>query len=210
MQVKPGRMTPDNPFVLGYGISQTLPDIKELKSDVNLDLTPRYLVPKSFQITCTPGTTSASGSRYTMGTLNFCILTHRDAWPNSLQEQPGRDTNGEKNPSAGVLERTLFDTTRTSAHDGVMAFCKELIYDKYICGNLARRFLMNPLSIAEGLYGIGMQATGSPTSTWSSGNSARPPTLTLRHKFTTGYKNDADEVFMRNRRWAQGMCDSKS
>src|SRR5687768_14631708 len=136
MQVKPGQMTPENPFVLGYGISQELPDIKSLNSDVNLDLTPRYLVPKSFQLTLTPGTSNPDGSKFTAGTLNFCMLTHRNAWPGTQKEQPGRDTNGETNPSAGVLARTLFDTTRTSAHDGVMGFCKELIFDKYICENL--------------------------------------------------------------------------
>ncbi|KUJ14210.1 uncharacterized protein LY89DRAFT_736258 [Mollisia scopiformis] len=154
MQVKEGQMTPDNPFVLGYGISQELLNIKEVNSEI---------------------------------------------------KQPSRNTHGETNPSAGVLDQTLFNKTRTSSHDGVMAFCKEIIFDKYICENLGSKFLMDPKLIVKGLcqWNGSSLEEDNPVETKIVSQNGRPPVFKMERKFKH-HMYDADETFMKNRREVEG------
>lgn len=49
--------TPDHLYVLGYGLSQKVPDLKQINPDATPDKTPKYFIPRSYQITVTPGYT---------------------------------------------------------------------------------------------------------------------------------------------------------
>jgi hypothetical protein len=113
--------------VLGYGLSQTVPDLSSINPEANSADAPKYLTPRMYQITVSSN--NGKNSKYTNGTLNFCILTHRGEG-----EQPLRSFNRfdrSKNPLAGQLATTLFDLTRTREHDGIMGFATDLIWDKY-------------------------------------------------------------------------------
>jgi hypothetical protein len=142
-------MTPDYPFVLGYGISQNLPPLAAVNPNIDPKLTPRFFIPKSFQLTATPGTVQANGTKFTNGTLNFCMLTYRSYYPGTNNPMPGRVTNGEANPSAGVLPATFFDVTKTSVHDGIMGFSQDLIMHQYIATQLAPALFIQPMHFGQ-------------------------------------------------------------
>ncbi|KAJ3535988.1 hypothetical protein NM208_g6909 [Fusarium decemcellulare] len=136
-KIRPGGSTPDHPFVLGYGLSQEIQDIKEILTDTKDD-TPKYFIPRDYLVTTTPG---EKGSNYTGGTFNFCISTHRED-----DGEPKREairTDPETNANAGRLQKTFFDVTKTREQDGIMGFCRDLIFDKFLCDVLARPFHIN-------------------------------------------------------------------
>ena len=136
--VPPGRATPDHPFVLGYGLSQKLETIEDIVgAGVDTKDTPKYFIPKSYIVSVTPGS-----GKYTGGTFNFCILTHRD----SNDSWPVRDANltdRDKNLNAGKLEQTFMDLTRTKEQDGVMAISRDLIFSKFLCPQLSSSFFID-------------------------------------------------------------------
>jgi hypothetical protein len=148
MQVKAGSCTPDNPFVLGYGISQKLPSLQDINPNVNLAATPRYFIPKCFNLTTTPASAQSASQKFTNGTLNFNMLTHRPFNPSTGKEEPGRNTDPAKDPAAGFLSETFFDVTKTAVHDGVMAFAQDLLMKRYIIGYMAPLFWIDPTKFA--------------------------------------------------------------
>ncbi|KAM3064681.1 hypothetical protein ACMFMF_011817 [Clarireedia jacksonii] len=80
-RIPEGRATPDHPFLLGYGLSQKLPDITKVAPDVGTKSTPKFFIPKFYNVTVTP-----SGSKFTGGNFNFCIMTHWDPDNQDLRE----------------------------------------------------------------------------------------------------------------------------
>lgn len=170
--------------MLGYGISQKVPDIREINPNADPDLTPRFFIPKKFQMTTTPGSVQPDGTKFTNGTLNFCMLTHREYWPGTKTEKPGREerlVNPEQNRNAGILPQTFFDTTRTSAHDGVMGFCKDLILDQFICEVMGKSFYADP-SVIFNLQG-GVVEKDPPASSWAPTYAGHPPSWTYGSNF---------------------------
>lgn len=134
--MKPGRATPDHPFVLGYGLSQKLPTIQAVQPGAILDSTPKFFIPKEYHVTVTPG----QETKYTNGSFNFCILTHRD------ENQPGRDpalSDPSKNLNAGKLDKNFFELTKSSENDGLMAFARDLIFDNFLCKEVAKSFFID-------------------------------------------------------------------
>jgi hypothetical protein len=196
LEVRQGTVTPDNPFVLGYGISQTVPDIRLINPTADPDLTPRFFIPRKFQMTTTPGSVQPSGEKFTNGTLNFCMVTHRDCYPNTKVEMPGREerlVGPQQNLNAGKLDRTFFDVTRTAAHDGVMGFCRDLILDKFIAQIMGKSFYADPRQVFGDQGGI---FEGQPGESWNWTGSGRPQSWTYGGDFkVTGQKVDVDSTF---------------
>lgn len=140
--------TVDNPFVLGYSISQKLPTIQDIDYTASSDNTPVYFQPKQWSLSVTPGTNQVEpGLKATSGTLNYCMMSHR----------PGKSTPVDIDPSdlnAGVFRTTFFDITKsfgktkdsqgvTQGCDGIMAFSKE-IFAGFWLEDLARSMLLDP------------------------------------------------------------------
>lgn len=133
-----GAPTPENPFILGYSISQKIPTTAEKDSTATQDKTPVYFKPKQFNMSVTPGDGTAQQFITTSGTLNFCMLTQR----------PGLDGDkrveiDETDFNAGVIKRNFFDITKSmgkttdtrgfvQGHDGIMAFSKELFHNMWL------------------------------------------------------------------------------
>ncbi|KUJ19605.1 uncharacterized protein LY89DRAFT_496240 [Mollisia scopiformis] len=167
-KIKPGRATPDHPFVLGYGLSQTLPTIPSRQPNAIPDSTPKFFIPRKYNVTVTPG----QGSNFTAGTFNFCILTHRD------ENQPGRDpvrSDPSKNLNAGKLDKTFFDLTRTREHDGLMAFARDLIFDNFLCKEVANSFFIDIEAIFKKAMDKGSIDSSEYKTTPSMNLSSQPP-----------------------------------
>lgn len=204
MQVPPGRSTPDNPFVLGYGISQKLPPLSLINPNANTKATPRFFIPKSFEVTTTPGTFDKGGTSagYTNGTLNFNMLTHRSYKPGTQEEMPGRVVDTKLNPSAGVFSQTLFDTTKTAAHDGVMGFSQDLIMKNWIEGTIAPLLFIDPTKFNSLL--------GASYKTLSRGTKDTSPTsFTWTCDFITKMSDGGySSPIYSSRKWSQGSFSS--
>ncbi|KAI0402759.1 hypothetical protein F4802DRAFT_599720 [Xylaria palmicola] len=130
---------PDFPFSLGYSISQKMPKKEDITQEMEALMSKNrpYFVPKQFSLTVTPGDGLDQKFLTTSGTLNFCMLTHRN------------DTTGERvkideaDFNAGIIKQNFFDVTKTlgktkdsrgntQGHDGIMGFSKELLVDLWV------------------------------------------------------------------------------
>lgn len=122
MKTKPGIPNPNNPFVLGYGISQKTPSLKSINKDLKTENTPKYFLPKNFRFSTT------QGSGLTAGTLNYLMLTHRPMMGDV--EEPGR---AGTEPGAGVLTKDLFTVTKMRAEhsDAVIGFCRDTFLTRW-------------------------------------------------------------------------------
>ncbi|EPS39293.1 hypothetical protein H072_6938 [Dactylellina haptotyla CBS 200.50] len=135
-RVKPGRATPDHPFVLGYGLSQKLADITKIIPGAKPEDTPLYFVPKSYIMSVTPG----KDPKYSNGTLNFCMATWR---PDGMAQRDPNHLDRSKNGNAGKLDQTFFDLTRTSEHDGVVGFCRDLLFDQFLVPEIEKAYFID-------------------------------------------------------------------
>ncbi|KAF4496982.1 aldehyde dehydrogenase (NAD+) [Fusarium agapanthi] len=85
---KPGVATPDNPFVLGYFVSQEkagLATVNPAAAKANLP-TPEFIEAKSFGCKLSPSRSFCQGS------LNYCMLTHRAKKPPYHKEDDSWET----------------------------------------------------------------------------------------------------------------------
>ena len=172
--------TPDHPYVLGYGLSQKVPDLKQVNPDATPDSTPKYFVPRSYQMTVTPGYTwnraQRQDSKYTRGTLNFCLLTFReDNDPNPVRKP--EKTIIAQNANSGKLSQNLFDLTETSENDGVMGFAEDLMLAKFFGPLLANAYHINVIDAQKKLDSGSMTAS---LSSWTSGTVAGSPPTYVR------------------------------
>ena len=185
-KVPDGRATPDNPFVLGYGLYQDLPDIKAIQPGIDAENTPVFLIPKSYHLTVTP-----SGSKFTGGSVNFCILTHREK-DDKLTRDANR-TDPTKNLNAGRLEQTFFDLTRTLEQDGIMAIARDLVFDRFLCREVANSFFIDIQAIFKKAMSAGTSDQGSLMTVESNvKTSDQPPTF--RQKQALTYKGKVDRL----------------
>ncbi|KAK4163760.1 hypothetical protein QBC43DRAFT_289636 [Cladorrhinum sp. PSN259] len=146
--VVPGTQTADHPYVLGYGLAQKVPDLRSIDPNLNIDTTPKYLIPKGYQVTTTPGYVYADGkpradSPYSNGTLNFCILTWREPNDPDPVRSPSR-IDLAQNANSGKLSQSLFDLTKTKEHDGLMGIARDLIFDKFLAKLSADTYFIDP------------------------------------------------------------------
>ena len=135
-----GKPTPDNPFVLGYGIVAKRSTSAQKAVD-GLINTP-YLVPKLFHLTVTGG-----DKVHTKGTLNYCILTHRS------QGTPESSVDMKNDHGLGIFPQTLFETTSSNGTsggaDGIMAFSKRVFSDFWLHSQIAAKFKVNPGALSR-------------------------------------------------------------
>jgi hypothetical protein len=188
--VKPGTATADNPFVLGYGLAQKVPDLKQIDPKLETDKTPKYFIPRAYQITTTPGflyeknSTTPKNSPYSNGTLNFCILTFRDdSDRGSLR--PANKVDLKQNANAGKLAMSPFDLTKTSAQDsdGMMCFARDLFFDRFLVGMIRDAYFIDP----DTLLPKGGDVTMS-SSKMEESPSNDPPRWTREKKFSVNGK----------------------
>ena len=166
--------------MLGYGLSQKVPDLKQVNPDATPDSTPKYFIPKGYQMTVTPGYTWSGAqrqdSKYTRGTLNFCLFTFREENdPNPVREPV--KTIVAQNANSGKLSQTLFDLTKTSENDGVMGFAEDLIWAKFFGPLLANAYHIDVIEAQKKLDSGSMTASSS---SWASGPVAGSPPTYVR------------------------------
>ena len=141
---------PDFPFSLGHSISQKLPKAEDISPDAAKAMSKNrpYFVPKQFSLTVTPGDGLDQKFLTTSGTLNFCMLTHRNSTSDERIKIDPADFN------AGIIQQNFFDITKTlgktkdsrgntQGHDGIMGFSKELLVDKWV-PELVEKFYIEP------------------------------------------------------------------
>ena len=158
-----------NPFVLGYGIRQNVPDILDINPDADTSKTPQYFVPRKVDCTTTPSV----GNEFTDGTLNFCMLTYR---PSEMTDEPLIHIN-EDDRNAGQFKQTFFDklyvrggassndggdgdnnsdsgssTGRPAGHDGIMAFSKKIFNDMWLNDHIVKKLVANPAAYGHTLH----------------------------------------------------------
>ena len=163
--------------MLGYGLSQKVPDLKQVNPDATPDSTPKYFDPIGYQMTVTPGYTwngaQRQDSKYTRGTLNFCLLTFReDNDPNPVRKP--EKTIIAQNANSGKLSQTLFDLTETSENDGVMGFAQDLMLAKFFGPLLANAYHINVIDAQKKLDSGPMTASSSSSTSGTVAGS--PPT----------------------------------
>ncbi|CAG7561990.1 unnamed protein product [Fusarium equiseti] len=141
---------PDFPFSLGYSISQEIAKLEDVSPETAAAMSKNkpYFVPKQFALTVTPGDGLEQRYLTTSGTLNFCMLTHRNSTSDEAVKIDPSDFN------AGIIRRNFFDITKTlgktkdsqgmtQGHDGIMAFSKELVLEKWL-PELMEGFYIDP------------------------------------------------------------------
>ncbi|KAL0945254.1 hypothetical protein HGRIS_000764 [Hohenbuehelia grisea] len=126
-----GLPTPDNPFVLGYGISQVVPEASKGVPVFNLP---------NFQFSVT------GSSKPGLATLNYLMLTkpiHASA-------------NIQQNLNAGLFDQTLLSTIHadyldtkkgTPVFDAVMGLSRELFVEQYIIPQICDAYGPKPPQI---------------------------------------------------------------
>jgi len=152
--VNPGTATADHPYVLGYGLAQKVPDLREIDPLLETDKTPKYFIPKEYRITCTPGyiydnsqkTPIRKDSPYSNGTLNFCILTFREPKDDD-PVRPLSKVDVAQNANSGKLAQSLFDLTKTKEHDGIMGFARDLVLDRFIAPMVVDAYFIDPKEV---------------------------------------------------------------
>jgi hypothetical protein len=155
-----------------------LPDINDVQPGADSKSTPKFFIPKSYNVTVTQG-----DAKYTQGTFNFCILTHRDA-DGEPKRNPDR-TDPTKNLNAGKLDQTFFQLTKTSEHDGLMAFSRDLIFEKFLCREVANSFFIDIRDIfkkAMSQGSIDRTSIVGPNSNLNDPKAGRPPSWTQRQE----------------------------
>ncbi|KAL8835442.1 MAG: hypothetical protein Q9170_003319 [Blastenia crenularia] len=172
-----GAPTADHPYVLGYGLAQKVPDLKQVNPDAEADSTPKYFIPSGYQMTVTPGYTWSGAqrqdSKYTRGTLNFCLLTFREDNDPNPARKPEK-TIVAQNANSGKLSQTLFDLTKTSENDGIMGFAQDLIWAKFFGPLLADAYHIN---MNDALKKLDSGSVSASNSSWASASiAASPPT----------------------------------
>lgn len=135
MKTKPGIPNPNSPFLLGYGISQRLPDLKTTYPNINREKTPKYFIPKKFHLTASKGANAVNAP--TKGTLNYCMITHRNV-DFSGKEEERNDIDPTTDLNAGNLIPDLFAKTRMSSDhsDAVMAFSSNPFLQRFVMDTL--------------------------------------------------------------------------
>ncbi|KAF3930369.1 hypothetical protein ABW20_dc0108898 [Dactylellina cionopaga] len=141
--------TPDNPFVLGYTVSQKVPDLAAVnpaaaKAGIS---TPAYFVPKSFRCNLSPS------NQYSAGTFNYGILTHRALQPPDFSYSGVPRVVDDGVDGAGRFKENVFTRMKTKAisgaADGALFFCQDIFVNHWIASSVAPLFYLSPDTIAR-------------------------------------------------------------
>lgn len=158
----PGVPTPENPFVLGYGITQSTQDLASVNPDASWQNTPACFIPSRFDLT------TQRGSREGINTLNYCFLTMNTKDPNqNPDDNVSRHINVDTLHDAGNLQQSLFDMVGANGGDAMMAWSKHLFWDQFVINQLASVFWIDPWAILKNF----MSARGVQSWSYSNGPS---------------------------------------
>ena len=144
--------TVDNPFVLGYAITQELPTLSAVtgpgttgKPPPTTDKTPKYFIPRRYDISVTPPPPGYGVS----GSINFCLQTFRDDPKDQV------DIDITKTPGVGISyytpQQNILPGGRSDVHDGVMVLSKRLFLDIFAVGSCNPAFYLNPETILKAM-----------------------------------------------------------
>ncbi|CAM1505030.1 Fc.00g106670.m01.CDS01 [Cosmosporella sp. VM-42] len=140
---KAARPTPNNPFILGYTISQEKPQsfvVNPAAAAARIP-TPAFFIPKSFRNNITPASSSVGGS------LNYCMLTHRAMQPPSFEWRAFSRLPGE-GPNLGEDLETYFQQIKSKAvpgsSEGALFFCQDIFVNHWIGSSVAPLFYVPP------------------------------------------------------------------
>ncbi|KAM5380094.1 hypothetical protein ACJZ2D_003741 [Fusarium nematophilum] len=172
--------TPHNPFVLGYGIRQKVPELSSINGNADPTKTPPYFLPASVDST----TTASPGNGFTEGTLNFCMLTNRRS--GGSRSMPREDRNAGEFPETFFNKLRLYggagNSERPGGHDGVMAFSKEVFNDFWLNEYVVNRLISKPEE-----YGYTLRMHGSIESVGMSRYNKRTDLHDARHQLDYEY-----------------------
>lgn len=140
--------TPDNPFVLGYTVSQKKPSLQQVNpaaAAANIP-TPKYFVPKSFRCNLSPAST------YCNGTLNYCMLTHRARQPPNFDSDGTERIIDDGVDGAGRFKENVFARVKSKAEpgaaEGALFFAQDIFVNHWIGGSVAPLFYLGPETVA--------------------------------------------------------------
>ncbi|EEU33900.1 uncharacterized protein NECHADRAFT_55608 [Fusarium vanettenii 77-13-4] len=174
--------TPNNPFVLGYGLTQKLEEIpaKDRKQAENVP----YFIPRQFDLTVTKG-----DGEYSNGVINYCLLTHRpDEDPNRSVGEGLRSIDYEKDVGAGFWDagntpyKRIRADGKASGADGVMTFSREIFRDYWLSENFLSYFKVN------------MDALGRDLVPQDDNVASAQPTATYNEYISKGYQDQVNKL----------------
>ncbi|KAF2133763.1 hypothetical protein P153DRAFT_380945 [Dothidotthia symphoricarpi CBS 119687] len=154
--------TANNPFVLGYSIRQEIPKLKDLNMNADPTKTPRYFIPR--KVDCT--TTASPGNKYTAGTLNFCMFTHRedessDAGSIDIGTVKFPETFFQKLSIRGGLMGS--SKGKQGGHDGIMGFSRDIFCKRWLTETVAQPFVADDSKYSDAFKPM-LSGLASPTS----------------------------------------------
>ena len=142
------RPTPDNPFILGYTVSQPkVPEVQFNPAATAAKIpTPAYFIPKTFRCNLSPK------SVYSKGTMNYCMLTHRANNPPNF-DSTGKDRYVDDGvDGAGRFPENVFARVKSMAVpgsvEGALFFCQDIFVNHWIASSVAPLFYISPGNIA--------------------------------------------------------------
>ena len=145
----PNAPTPDNPFILGYTVSQKKPEPKNVNptaAAANVP-TPVFFVPKSFRCNLSPK------SLYCEGTLNYCMLTHRAFNPPDFTDRDQERRIDDGIDGAGRFKENIFARVKSKAQagstEGALFFCQDIFMNHWIGSSVAPLFYLDPGSVSS-------------------------------------------------------------
>jgi hypothetical protein len=137
--------TPDNPFVLGYTISQKKNAVRPEAAS-----SPRYLVPRSFRCNLSPK------SEYSLGTLNYCMLTHRSKQPPDFMEDGTFRVVNDGIDGAGRFEKDVFARVKSKATpgacEGALFICQDIFLNHWIGERVAPLFYLDSAQAVKEIH----------------------------------------------------------
>ncbi|PSR81475.1 hypothetical protein BD289DRAFT_40162 [Coniella lustricola] len=147
--------TPNNPFVLGYGLTQKV----EGQSDEQKKRAEHvpYLVPRDFDLTVTKGDADFSN-----GVLNYCIVTNRSDGTAPIV------VDSKKDIAAGIWDdgdtpyARIRADGKASGADGVMAFSRGIFRDLWLKENFLPYFKANLEELKKSLVPQGDNVAKEP------------------------------------------------
>lgn len=136
--------TPNNPFVLGYGLTQEVGD--ETEEQLQRSEHVPYMVPRTFDLTVTAG-----DKQHSNGVLNYCILTKR----NKGSEATILDRQGDWSAGIWAAGDTPYTRIRangmSSGADGVIAISRGVFRDLWLKEKFLEYFKVNLDEISQTL-----------------------------------------------------------
>ena len=156
-----GLPTAQNPFVLGYAITQKIATVSNVtgpgtteKPAPTTDKTPKYFIPRRYDISVTPPPAGYG----VPGSINFCLQTYRDG----AKDQT--DVDIIKAPNAGISyytpQQNIVPGGMSTNHDGVMLLSRKVFLDKFAISAFNPAFYLNPAKI---LRSFGCSSTWNDT-----------------------------------------------